>query len=79
MVQDYDLAYYNQETVLGGSDYPITGYPVFNTPQEVGDGLIDAGFNLVSLASNHLLDYYGTYGRRRNNTNDGVFHGSLNR
>lgn len=64
MVQDYDLAYYNQETVLGGSDYPITGYPVFNTPQEVGDGLIDAGFNLVSLASNHLLDYYGTYGNK---------------
>ena len=64
IVKDYDLAYYNQETVLGGSDYEISGYPVFNTPQEVGDALIDCGFNLVSLASNHLLDYYGKYGNK---------------
>lgn len=63
IVKDYTLAYYNQETVLGGSNYPITGYPIFNTPQEVGDALIDAGFNLVSLATNHLLDYYNVYGK----------------
>ena len=64
VVEKSDIAYYNQETVLGGSDYPISGYPVFNTPQEVGDALIDAGFNLVSLASNHLLDYYGSLGNK---------------
>lgn len=62
IVEPYDLAYYNQETVLGGTKYEITGYPVFNTPQEAGEGLIDAGFNLVSLASNHLLDYYNSLG-----------------
>lgn len=62
IVKDYDLAYYNQETVLGGSGFPISGYPEFNTPQEVGEALIDAGFNLISLASNHLLDFYYVYG-----------------
>lgn len=64
IVKECDLAYYNQETVLGGSDYLISGYPVFNTPQEVGDALIGAGFNMASLASNHLLDNYATYGNK---------------
>lgn len=62
IVEPYDLAYYNQETTLGGSDFPISGYPVFNTPTEAGDALIDAGFNLVSIPTNHSLDLYGTYG-----------------
>ena len=56
IVQKYDIAYYNQETVLGGKELGISDYPTFNSPQEVGDAMIDAGFNLVSLASNHTMD-----------------------
>ena len=52
----YDLAYYNQETILGGSELELSNYPCFNSPYEVGDAMIDAGFNLVSLATNHTLD-----------------------
>lgn len=52
----YDLAYYNQETILGGDNLGISGRPKFNSPQSVGDAFIDAGFNLVSLANNHTLD-----------------------
>ena len=52
----YDLAYYNQETILGGSDIRVSSYPSFNSPYEVGDAFIDAGFNLVSLATNHTID-----------------------
>lgn len=52
----YDLAYYNQETVLGGTELGVSSYPRFNTPQEEGDAFIDAGFNMVSLASNHTMD-----------------------
>ena len=52
----YDLAYYNQETILGGKDLGYSNYPRFNSPQEVGDAFVDAGFNLVSLATNHTLD-----------------------
>lgn len=54
--EKYDLAYYNQETILGGSSLGYSSYPRFNSPQEVGDALIDAGFNLVSLATNHTMD-----------------------
>ena len=56
IVSKYDLAYYNQETILGGSDIGVSSYPSFNSPYEVGDAMIDAGFNLVSLATNHTLD-----------------------
>lgn len=56
IVKDYDLAYYNQETILGGSKIGLSSYPCFNSPYEVGDAMVDAGFNLVSLATNHTLD-----------------------
>ena len=52
----YDLKYYNQETILGGASLGYSNYPRFNSPQEVGDAFIDAGFNLVSLATNHTMD-----------------------
>lgn len=55
-VKKYDLAYYNQETILGGVGIGLSSYPSFNSPQELGDAMIDAGFNLVSLATNHTLD-----------------------
>ena len=34
----------------------LNDYPTFNSPQETGDAMIDAGFNLVSLATNHTMD-----------------------
>ena len=55
-LNESDVAYYNQETILGGSDIGLSSYPSFNSPQEVGDAMIDAGFNLVSLATNHTFD-----------------------
>lgn len=56
IVSNYDLAYYNQETILGGTEIGLSDYPAFNSPYEVGDAMIDAGFNLVSLATNHTID-----------------------
>ena len=55
-VQGYDLAYYNQETILGGSELGLSDYPTFNSPYEAGDAMLDAGFNMVSLATNHTID-----------------------
>ena len=55
-IKDYDIKYYNQETILGGTSLGLSDYPTFNSPQEVGDAFIDAGFNLVSLATNHTVD-----------------------
>ena len=56
ITKDYDLAFYNQETILGGTSLGLSSYPSFNSPQEVGEAFTDAGFNLVSLANNHTLD-----------------------
>ena len=55
-VQNYDLAYYNQETILGGTEIGLSDYPTFNSPYETADAMLDAGFNLVSTATNHTLD-----------------------
>jgi poly-gamma-glutamate synthesis protein (capsule biosynthesis protein) len=49
------------ETPLGGG--PYTGYPSFNTPDEMGLAVIDAGFDVALQASNHSMDS-GTDGIR---------------
>lgn len=56
IVSNYDIGYYNQETILGGTELGLSDYPTFNSPYETGDAMIDAGFNLVSLATNHTVD-----------------------
>ncbi len=70
IISKYDIAYYNQETVFGKPEgelltrFPadsvnIAGYvsyPYFNSPSAFGDDMVDIGFNLVSLASNHSAD-----------------------
>ena len=55
-VKAYDIAYYSQETILGGEELRLSGYPGFNSPQEFGSYMVSKGFNLVSTASNHCLD-----------------------
>ena len=56
ITESFDLAYYNQETILGGTELGLSSYPRFNSPYEVGDAFLDAGFDLTSLATNHTLD-----------------------
>ncbi|MCD8500583.1 MAG: CapA family protein [Bacillaceae bacterium] len=55
-LQNADLAFANQETMLGGVELGLTGYPRFNSPVEVGDALLDAGIDIVSIANNHTID-----------------------
>lgn len=55
-IKKYDLAFYNQESILGGSMLGLSSYPNFNSPQEFGDAMVNLGFNLISLANNHTLD-----------------------
>lgn len=55
-IEAADLAIVNQETILGGPDYGYTGYPSFNSPYELGDSLVNAGFDVVLHATNHTLD-----------------------
>lgn len=56
IVSKYDIKYYNQETILGGAEIGLSDYPTFNSPYEAGDDMLDTGFNLVSLATNHTMD-----------------------
>ena len=53
IIKKYDLKYCNQESTIGGS---VSGYPSFNSPDEIGDEIVNLGFNLISLANNHALD-----------------------
>lgn len=56
IVEKYDLAYYNGETVIGGKELGYSSYPMFNTPEAFADTMVNAGFNMVSLATNHTMD-----------------------
>ena len=56
IISDYDIAYYNQETIFGGEELGYSNYPRFNTPNHLGIDMQEAGFNMVSLATNHSLD-----------------------
>lgn len=55
-VEQADLALVNQEVIIGGEALGITGYPSFNAPYELGDALVEAGFDVVLHATNHTLD-----------------------
>jgi poly-gamma-glutamate synthesis protein (capsule biosynthesis protein) len=56
LIQAADLALVNQEVILGGTELGISGYPAFNAPYEVGDDLVEAGFDVICHATNHALD-----------------------
>lgn len=56
MVKAADLAFINQETPICGDELTVSGYPNFNTPEAAGDALIELGFDIINVASNHMLD-----------------------
>lgn len=51
-----DIKIINQETIFGGNQRGFSGYPYFNSPTEVGDAIVKAGFNVVLQATNHSAD-----------------------
>jgi poly-gamma-glutamate synthesis protein (capsule biosynthesis protein) len=51
-----DLAFINQETVLGRESFGYSGYPRFNTPQVLADNLAGVGFDIINQANNHSMD-----------------------
>jgi len=56
ILQTGDWVIGNLETTLAGPAYPYTGYPVFNSPDELTDALVNAGFNILGTANNHSFD-----------------------
>lgn len=51
-----DIAFINQETVMAGEGYAYSGWPAFNSPQQLGTDLVTLGFDLIGMANNHMLD-----------------------
>ena len=56
IVQNADLAFLNQETVMAGAAFGYSGYPAFNTPQSLAGTLAQTGFDIVNQANNHVMD-----------------------
>lgn len=56
IISSADFSYVNQETICGGKELGYSGYPTFNTPDEIAEALIDTGFDIVNIANNHMLD-----------------------
>ncbi len=50
-----DIATINQETPIAQS-YDPSGYPLFNSPVELGQEVQKIGFDVVNMANNHMLD-----------------------
>ncbi|GHV68099.1 capsular polysaccharide biosynthesis protein [Spirochaetia bacterium] len=59
LVEKADLAFINQETVMGGEKLGYSGYPQFNTPQALAKTLAETGFDIVNHANNHAMDKGG--------------------
>lgn len=55
-IKKADIALVNQETPFATAIASPSGYPAFNTPTEDGDALIAAGFDIINIANNHILD-----------------------
>ncbi len=57
-IKSADISYINLETLIGGNDNPISGYPTFNSPEAAGEQLLELGFDVFNLAHNHMLDSF---------------------
>lgn len=55
-INEADISIVNQETILGGVELGLSGYPCFNSPYELGDSIVKSGFNVVLHATNHTID-----------------------
>ena len=56
-IQAADLAIVTQETVLTKSHYSVSASDYYSTPTEVGDALVNAGFDVVCSATEHVDDW----------------------
>ena len=52
---DFDIKFINQETLVNDAFAPST-YPQFSSPLELGEKVIDMGFNAIAMSNNHSYD-----------------------
>ena len=56
LIEKSDVAVINQETPLTDDPAMYGDYPRFGTPVQVGEAIVDAGFDVVTCGTNHALD-----------------------
>lgn len=56
LIQYGDYASTNFEAAMAGQHSGYTGYPKFNSPDEMAATLKEAGYDLVVTSNNHILD-----------------------
>lgn len=56
IISESDVAVINQETPLVDNPALYSDYPRFGTPVGVGEAIVNAGFDIVTCATNHTLD-----------------------
>lgn len=60
LIENADIAVLNQETIISQSNEvrgADGGALLFNSPPEAADAVIDLGFDVFTMANNHLLDF----------------------
>jgi len=55
-VEKADVAIFSQNIIMS-ADHPVSGYPLYNSPEELGNELVKIGFDVVNMAGSHSLDY----------------------
>jgi poly-gamma-glutamate capsule biosynthesis protein CapA/YwtB (metallophosphatase superfamily) len=80
-IEGADLAIGELETTLTGKEYPWSGYPSFNTPPEFARDIKAIGYDAITNANNHALDYDGPGLRKTADNLDsfGMPHAGTNR
>lgn len=56
IIRRADMAVINQETLICNDVFAPSTYPLFNSPTELGDHMLDIGFDVFTIANNHTLD-----------------------
>ena len=56
IVAGSDLNFIDIETILGGDELGLSGYPTFNSPSCIAQQVADFGWNLATTATNHAWD-----------------------
>ncbi|MDO4618129.1 MAG: CapA family protein [Clostridia bacterium] len=54
-IESADIAFINQETVMDSSR-ELSYYPMFNSPTDMAYDLSEVGYDVVNVATNHMLD-----------------------
>lgn len=55
-IQEGNIAIGNLETTFAGKSQGYSGYPMFNSPEQLAEALKQTGFDIITTANNHSLD-----------------------